>query len=297
MSKLTERTRSVTDTWPAAAELQLAVFRQASVAKRARLLRSLSQTTIQLSRRALREAGQGADERELLLAFVRLNYSRELAEQLREHLSLQGAEKTDMPLPDMSPPDILLALSPVIDAFEQLGVTYHIGGSVASSAHGIPRTTADIDLVADLREEQVKPFVERLQEAYYADERMIRRAIMQRASFNLIHLATMLKVDVFIPKERAFDREAARRASPHALDEAENARLFYLASPEDVILAKLEWYRAGGEASERQWSDVLGVMKVQAQALDRDYLERWAGQLGLSDLLARAMEEAAVSRP
>lgn len=291
MSKLTGRTPPLTDTWPEAAELQIALFRQASVAKRIRLLRSLSQTTMQLSRRAWREARADVDEIEVRLAFVALNYGVPLAERLRDRLRLSGREEAEM-----SQPDILTALGPVIDAFEQLGIAYHIGGSVASSAHGVPRTTVDIDLVADLREEHVMPFVERLQDAYYVDEQMIRQALARRASFNLIHLATMLKVDVFIPKARAFDREAARRAAPHALDEAEDARAFYLASPEDVILAKLEWYRAGSEVSERQWSDVLGVMKVQAQALDFDYLERWAGQLGLADLLARVLTEAAISR-
>lgn len=291
MSNLRQNTPSLSDTPPEIEAIQVALFRQASVARRIRLLRSLSQTTIQLSQRAMREASASEDAMEIPLAFVALNYDAALAAQLRARLSLPGAEERAM-----SPPDILSALGPVIDAFEQLGVAYHIGGSVASSAHGVPRTTVDIDLVAELHEEHVASLVKRLQEAYYIDEQMIRQALTRRASFNLIHLATMLKVDVFIPKARAFDREAARRARPHALDEAENARVFYLASPEDVILAKLEWYRTGGEVSERQWSDVLGVMKVQAQALDFDYLEHWAAQLGLTELLTRALTDAAISR-
>jgi len=291
MSNLRQNTPALSDTPPEIEAIQVALFRQASVAKRIRLLRSLSQTTIQLSQRAMREVSAGTDVREIPLAFVALNYGAALAAQLRAHLNLPSAEEIVM-----STPDILSALGPVIDAFAQLGIAYHIGGSVASSAHGLPRTTVDIDLVAELREEHVASLVERLQEAYYIDEQMIRQALARRASFNLIHLTTMLKVDVFIPKARAFDREAARRATPHALDEAENARVFYLASPEDVILAKLEWYRAGGEVSERQWSDVLGVMKVQAQALDFDYLEHWAAQLGLSDLLARALITSSISR-
>ncbi len=287
MRKLKSKTPLLTDTQPEMEVVQLTLFRQASVAQRLRLLCSLSQTAIQLSRRALLERGGLAAS----LAFVTLNYGAALAERLSEHLRSRYPEEAIM-----NPPDILAALSPVIDVFEHLRIAYHIGGSLASSAHGIPRTTVDIDLVADLRAEHVAPLVEQLREAYYVDEQMIHKALARRGSFNLIHLATMLKVDVFLPKERPFDREAARRAAPHALDEAADARTFYLASAEDVILTKLEWYRAGGEVSERQWNDVLGVMKVKAQALDFVYLERWAEQLDLADLLARALTEAAINR-
>lgn len=289
MRKLKSKTPLLTDTQPEVETVQLTLFRQASVAQRLRLLCSLSQTAIQLSRRALLERQTGGLAASL--AFVTLNYGAALAERLSEHLSSRYPEEVIM-----NPPDILAALSPVIDVFEHLRIAYHIGGSLASSAHGIPRTTVDIDLVADLRAEHVAPLVEQLREAYYVDEQMIHKALARRGSFNLIHLATMLKVDVFLPKERPFDREAACRAAPHALDEAADARTFYLASAEDVILTKLEWYRAGGEVSERQWNDVLGVMKVKAQALDFVYLERWAEQLDLADLLARALTEAAINR-
>jgi len=290
MSQPRQQAPSLTDTQPEAEAFQIALFRRASVAKRIRLLRSLSQTTIQLSRRALAETQAVTDRRELQLAFITLNYGAALADRLKDHLRVQHTKEVAV-----NPPDILAALGPVIDAFEQLGIAYHIGGSVASSAHGLPRTTVDIDLVADLRAEHIAPLVARLQDAYYVDEQMIRQALARRGSFNLIHLATMLKVDIFIPKGRAFDREAARRARPHPLEETAQARTFYLASAEDVILAKLEWYRAGGETSERQWRDVLGVLKVQAQTLEVDYLKHWAEQLGLADLLARALAKAGVS--
>ena len=286
-----KRMRSLTDTSLEAEAVQVALFRRASAAKRIGLLRSLSRTATGLSRRAIAASCAGGGEPEASLAFISLNYGAEVAEALREHLHGRGGEKIEM-----SPPDILTALGPVVDAFEQLGVAYHIGGSLASSAHGIPRMTVDVDLVAELRPEHVRPFAARLREEYYIDELTVGNAVARRGSFNLIHLATMLKVDVFIPKGRAFDREAASRAAPQALEEAEGARAFYLASPEDVILAKLEWYCAGGGVSERQWNDVLGVMRVKAGALDLDYLGRWAGQLGLSDLIERALAEASPGR-
>ena len=177
-----------------------------------------------------------------------------------------------------------------MEAFEQLGVLYYIGGSVASSLHGIPRLTIDVDLVADLRLGQVQPLVKQLEAAYYIDEDMIRDAIRHRSSFAVIHLDTMLKVDIFIPKSRLFDQEELRRVQQEVL--AEGTRPFNVASPEGTILNKLEWYRMGGEVSDRQWNDILGVLKVQGTHLDMAYLQRWSASLNVTDLLERALVDA-----
>lgn len=195
----------------------------------------------------------------------------------------------------MNPPNILAALVPVADALERLGIPYHIGGSVASSAHGIARATLDVDLVADLAPAHVRPLVEMLQETCYIDEEMVREAVQRRSSFNIIHLETVLKVDVFVLKTRPYDQEAFRRIRRDTLDEAQDARAFYVASPEDVILNKLEWYRLEGGVSDPQWNDVLGVLKVQRDSLDYDYLRRWAADLRVSDLLDRALGDAGIS--
>jgi hypothetical protein len=133
--------------------------------------------------------------------------------------------------------------------------------------------------------------VAHLGDTYYVDEVRVRAAVEARRSFNLIHLSTMFKVDVFVSKRRPFDREALHRAHPESLDDAPEARRFRVATAEDAILAKLEWFRAGGEVSERQWSDVVGVLTMGA-TIDREYLARWATALGLSDLLARALDES-----
>jgi hypothetical protein len=188
--------------------------------------------------------------------------------------------------------DLLAALTPVIDALDALGVPYYVGGSVASSAHGVPRASIDADVVADLDAERVVPFVARLRDSYYVDLDRARAAVAARRSFNVIHLASMFKVDVFVAKARAFDREALRRALPEALDDAPGARRFQVASPEDTVLAKLEWFRAGGCVSDRQWADIVGVLKMLWSELDHDYLRRWAAALAVSDLLDRACEEA-----
>lgn len=188
--------------------------------------------------------------------------------------------------------DLREALAPLADALEALQVDYRVGGSVASSALGVGRSTLDIDVVADLPLAQVDALVGRLGEAYYVDADMIRDAIRRRASFNVIHLATMMKVDVFILKARPFDREAFTRVTRSPLDE-HDARAFPLTTAEDIVLHKLEWYRLGGGVSGRQWEDVLGVLRVQGAALDRDYLGRWARELAVDDLLERAFAEAA----
>jgi hypothetical protein len=130
---------------------------------------------------------------------------------------------------------------------------------------------------------------------------MVASAIQHHSSFNLIHMPTMMKVDVFIPKGQAYDRLVFERAQEKAFDEvsgakASPARLFLLASPEDVILRKLQWFQMGGGISERQWNDVLGVLKVQSAVLDYEYMRNWASQLGLSDLLERAIKEAGLSK-
>ncbi len=116
-------------------------------------------------------------------------------------------------------------------------------------------------------------------------------AIRRSASFNVIHLETAFKVDVFVARARPFDRAQLSRRQRYQVSE-EPERHAYLASPEDTILAKLEWYRMGGESSLRQWRDVLGVLRVQSGRLDVDHLRHMAATLDVTDLLDRALEEA-----
>lgn len=192
----------------------------------------------------------------------------------------------------MTDSDLVAALFPVADAFEALGVRYYLGGSVASSAHGIARASLDADIIAALELHHVDPLTNRLQSAYYIPVDRLRAAVAGRLSCNFIHMSTMFKIDVFVSKGRPFDRQAAERARAQALDESPDARCFPVASPEDTVLAKLEWFRLGGETSERQWWDIVGVLKVTGD-VDPEYLRRWAVSLGVADLLERALAESA----
>ena len=194
----------------------------------------------------------------------------------------------------MKKPDIVAALDAVIGCFEKLGIAYYIGGSVASSAYGIARATMDVDLVANVEIPQVNRLVKALETDYYIDADMIKDAIHRSTSFNLIHLETMIKIDVFIIKNQPYDSKALTRRQPDTLDE-ESSRKFYLSSPEDIILNKLQWYQQGGRVSQQQWKDILGVLKVQGDRLDLEYLKHWASTLNLSDLLNRSFDDAGIT--
>jgi hypothetical protein len=187
-------------------------------------------------------------------------------------------------------PEAISAIIAVVDALESLDIPYYIGGSVASSAHGVVRSTLDADIVAELQLRHVAPLFAMLHDKYYLNENTMREAIQRRSCFNMIYLPTMFKVDVFVTKDRPYNRTAFQKIQTKVFDE-ETGRKFNVASPEDTILAKLEWYRLGDEISDRQWNDILGVMKVQQNALDRAYLEKWAVELGVNDLLAKAWAE------
>lgn len=178
---------------------------------------------------------------------------------------------------------------------DQLGVRWFLGGSLASSLRGIPRATLDADLVADLRPQHVKPLLEALGESWYADERAIRDALTQRGCFNLIHFDTAMKVDIFVPKRRRFEAGQFGRAGRVPVGAGSDLEV-PVCSAEDIVAAKLEWYRLGGGHSERQWGDILGVLRLCAESLDLKLLHESAAELGVEDLLLRALSEAGGSQ-
>jgi hypothetical protein len=183
----------------------------------------------------------------------------------------------------------------VARVLDDLGIPYLLGGSLASSLHGIPRSTEDADLVADLRPEHVDPLVTALRPSFYIDDERVADAIRHRVSFNIIHLSTMIKVDIFVLKGDPLSRQEMDRRQLIQISGAEGMQL-PVATAEDIILQKLAWFRLGGGVSERQWNDLLGVLKVRKGGLDLPYLEHWAAELEVGDLLSRALGESGNSR-
>ncbi len=177
----------------------------------------------------------------------------------------------------------------VIEALDQLNIPYVIGGSLASTQHGNARSTLDSDLVVRLTESQTPSLIAQLQDVFYADEQMALNAVQNNSSFNLIHFETLFKVDLFVAKSDPFDDAQIERRVAVKIGES-NTRIIFVLSAEDTILAKLRWYRMGGEQSERQWHDVVGVVKVQGERLDLGYLRQMAAELNVEDLLLRLVD-------
>ncbi len=179
----------------------------------------------------------------------------------------------------------------VVQTFERLNIQYLVGGSLASSLHGVPRATQDVDIVADIELNQAGPVAEALQDDFYVDAGLIREAVSNYSSFNIIHLATMFKADVFVLKPDNISQQEMVRRELYQISDDPNEQL-YLATAEDVIIHKLYWYQMGGCISERQWNDALGVIQVKRDALDYAYLKQAAQQRAVSELLEQILKDA-----
>lgn len=188
--------------------------------------------------------------------------------------------------------DALTATLDAVKIFQAFNIPYFIGGSLATALHGVARATMDVDVIADLAVVHVQALSEELSGAFYVDDEMIQEAVLRQSSFNLIHRETFFKVDVFVRSTEPFDQAqfSRRKAYPLSPDAQETA---YFATPEDNILAKLHWYRLGGEVSDRQWNDILNVIKVQADRLDYAYLRQWATKLNVENVFERALAQSA----
>lgn len=187
--------------------------------------------------------------------------------------------------------EALQVISRIVQVFDDLHVAYLIGGSVASSALGTFRLTNDVDFVADLKQEHIAAFVAALEIDFYADAQTIRKAIAARRSFNVIYLKTMFKADIFPLNSDDWSQEQMRRRKPEPLTPEPDGPQAYVCSAEDIILQKLRWFRKSNEVLTEQLKDIRGVLRVQRETLDYDYLNQWAGVLGVADLLAPLLAE------
>jgi hypothetical protein len=185
--------------------------------------------------------------------------------------------------------ELVDSLSPVVAALRTIGIRHYVCGSVASSFHGATRSTMDVDLVCELKEKDISNFIESIGTDFYVSEPAVRDAVKRRACFNLIHLPTSFKVDLFVSRGRPFDLESMERASMQRLGETKFVEV-PIATAEDSIISKLDWYRMTNETSERQWDDVTRLLDLLGADADREYLQRSARSVGVEDLLGRLMQ-------
>jgi hypothetical protein len=184
------------------------------------------------------------------------------------------------------PVEVALDTGARLDA---LGVVWVIGGSLASSVHGEARSTQDVDMVVALRDRHVTPFAKAIGGDYYVDVEAMRAAVRSGESFNAVHFASAIKVDFFVAGDDPFEAERLRQRE--AVETP--GGVLYVDTAEHTLLRKLEWYRRGGEVSERQWRDVQAIARIQGERLDLEHLRLWATRLGVTDLLERVVPEAA----
>jgi len=271
---------SMRDTTLDAEEVQFRLLRQKSPAQRAGLAVRLTSEVVRAARRSIARTHPELTKQQVGRVFIELHYG----------LLVDGPEGAPEGEAMHDESELVRALRPVVEELLRLGVRHYVGGSIASSIHGAPRSTLDVDVAAELDEAAALRLIQALQNDYYVSRPAVLEAVRRRASFNVIHLATSFKIDVFVSQDRDFDRSVQGRAATEVLGEGSplSARV---ASAEDVVLLKLEWYRLGNESSERQWSDITQVGKLQGDRLDREYLRRWADDLGVADLLDRLWQE------
>ncbi|HEY7490291.1 MAG TPA: hypothetical protein VIH59_04190 [Candidatus Tectomicrobia bacterium] len=258
---------------------------------RLRRLVSLTSLCWQAAYGALQRARPEATPGEREAWLLRERYGNAMAHRVIEQCQTQVlCREADM----TTNRELWEALLPVVEALVALEVPYYVGGSVASSVTGVARATLAVDLVAALALEQAEPLAATLSQHYYVDAEMIQQAVRRCGSFHVIHLTTMFKIDVFVPEDTPFARANMQRRV--ALEVPEGGRTLYFCAPEDIVLHKLLWYRAGGGVSDRQWYDLQGVLRLQAPGIDLAYLQQWAAELGITALLRQALDEAGLTR-
>jgi hypothetical protein len=185
----------------------------------------------------------------------------------------------------------LTTLENFTNILERLGIAYAISGSLASSTYGAVRFTEDADITVEPFDERAEELFESLKSNYYISKESMHQALRQQSSFNVIHFESAFKIDVFVSGSSAYDKQVLSRRKSTKLSDS-LAKSFSVVSPEDIVLLKLQWYKADDQSSQRQWDDVLGVLRIQSDALDFVYLKKWAGILGIDELLEKAVSEA-----
>lgn len=179
-------------------------------------------------------------------------------------------------------------LGRVVGTLERLDIPFLVTGSIASIFYGEPRFTNDIDIVADISNEHIPGLLEAFPLGdFYLAEESVRRAVAKRGQFNVIHPRSGLKIDIMIPVGDDFD--ASRFSRARQVQAAPDLTASF-ASPEDVIVKKLEYFREGG--SEKHLRDIAGILAIGGEEIDLRYIAHWAGKRGLLKIWERIPRES-----
>lgn len=185
------------------------------------------------------------------------------------------------------PSDPARVAQEVACALDSVGVPYIIGGSVASTIHGEPRGTLDVDFAVHMNSDQVAPLVAALTGSFYLDMDAVNEAVVQKRMFNAIHKRLFVKADIHVRAAEGHSASEMKRATAIALFEGDLS--VRIASPEDVVLRTLWGCRQSPEVADRRWRDALGVLQTTGKKIDLHYLQKWSKDLGVRDLLERAL--------
>jgi hypothetical protein len=268
----------LTDTSPEAEQVLIDVYRRMPLGQKWLMLGKSFQDAKILHAAGVRFRHRKASSKEIHSKWLELHFG-----------------STPLPMdrrPVMNPAtENLRVFREVVAVLNSLDIPYALGGSMASSVFGVDRYTRDADITVDPFPGKESQLAGSFGPDYYVSLSAVQEAVRNRSSFNIINTSAGFKVDVFVRSNEEFEKSAMARRVSLELPDLPSQPLFFH-SPEDVILFKLGWYRKGNEISDQQWADVLGVLKVQGNQLDFDYLERWAKHLGIDDLLARARQQA-----
>lgn len=282
------KTQSI-DTHPDAERVLIGLLRATSNQKKFHLIQGLTQGHIWGKVHCWQEHYPVANEREAAALYCSLAYGPGTAVSVREALQDQANWQ-------IQPIDFMAVMQPALQIFERLGIFAYIGGSLASSLHGMHQLAPDIDLVLNLPDPAPDELLAALRAHYAFDETQVAHALQQRTSFSLIRLNTLCKLDVIVPQTGVFDQEMHRFIEPYILEE--QSPPCFVASAAEMILWKLRRYQQytltahDGMEDDATWNDLLGMLKVQALTLDYPLLNRWANAFGISPLLTRALIDA-----
>lgn len=281
INRINYRTQSI-DTSIEAEQVEFKLWRKMTPSQKESLFKRIAKRGAILALAGIKSQFPNASKDIIRQYYIRKRLGEKWAKFL-SGLTYQG----DLMIED--PIWLALELASILNS---LDIPYYVGGSVASSLQGEVRLTQALDLVVNIQASQIQPLIKAIADQFYISDIAVEEAVNRKtSSFNVIHLTTTEKADIFVMKDDDFSLSQMSRRVLHCPD-GDMSKSFYLCTPEDTILQKLLWFRMANSESQKQWRDILGVLKLQGEKLDFDYLQEWGKRLNLTDLLVQALRES-----